>query len=377
MKIIFTPVRFFPFQGGVEHSSYHLSKHLVKLGNKVKVICALEGVGKPHETIDGIEVERLPYIGKLANTNISLRLPLRIAKESCDIIQTYMPTPWSADWSILIGKLRRKKTVIYIKNDMSHSTLLARIFNFLYINTVFRFSLNLVDKIFMVNQEWQEVFVKTGPIFAKHTKKIVIIPNGIETDKFSPQKVKRQKNELLFVSIFSKYHGYKGLDDLLEALQQVRKTVPDVRLKIAGDGELRPHYVEEVKRMGLAKNVIFAGKFPHHELPSLYSASSMFVLPSKGLEGHANVVLESLACGTPVVVSNVVGMATDITEYNCGKVVLPSRPKQLADAIIELLSDDASRRKMEKNAVELIQSKYKWSVVAKRVQAEYRALLES
>jgi glycosyltransferase involved in cell wall biosynthesis len=157
----------------------------------------------------------------------------------------------------------------------------------------------------------------------------------------------------------------------------VRKAVPDVMLKIVGDGELRPFYEAEVRRLKLQKNVKFVGKFPQHKLASLYAGSSVFVLPSKGLEGHANVVLEALACGTPVVVSNVVGMATDITTHGCGKVVRPNQPAELAAAIKAVLLDVAGRKQMKKNAAKLIEDNYHWPVVAARVQAEYQKLLEA
>ena len=80
MKIVQTPVRFYPFIGGVENYVYYLSKELVKLGHDITVICANEPVSKKQEAVDGIEIKRLSYFGKIANTNITPQLPLCTVK---------------------------------------------------------------------------------------------------------------------------------------------------------------------------------------------------------------------------------------------------------------------------------------------------------
>lgn len=108
MKIIQTPARFYPFTGGVENYVYGLSKELVKQGYEVKVICAREP-DKDVKEIDGIKVEKLRWIGKVANTNITPFLPFKLLFEDFDVIHTHLPTPWSADWSAIIAWIRRKK----------------------------------------------------------------------------------------------------------------------------------------------------------------------------------------------------------------------------------------------------------------------------
>ncbi len=95
MRILQTPARFYPYVGGVENYVYYLSKELVKRGHEVKVMCAREPKLESKE-IDGIEVERLDYIGKTANTNLTLSLPRRLLKEDFDVLHTHLPTPWSA-----------------------------------------------------------------------------------------------------------------------------------------------------------------------------------------------------------------------------------------------------------------------------------------
>ena len=83
----------------MENYVHSLSRELVEMGHEVTVLCANEPESEKDDVIDGIKVRRLPYIGKIANTNITPRLPLEILRDDFDIIHTHLPTPWSADWS--------------------------------------------------------------------------------------------------------------------------------------------------------------------------------------------------------------------------------------------------------------------------------------
>ncbi len=132
MKIVQTPVRFYPFIGGVENYVYYSSKELVKLGHDVTVICANEPLTKKKEIVDGIRVKRLSYLGKVANTNITPQLPFTLFKEEFDIIHTHIPTPWSADWSNIVSKLKKKPLVVTYHNDIIGNGIadnIARFYN--------------------------------------------------------------------------------------------------------------------------------------------------------------------------------------------------------------------------------------------------------
>ena len=107
MKILQTPARFYPYIGGTEQAVFYLSRELVKMGCDVKVICANESYAQD-SVVDNIKVKRIPYIGKIANTNICLSLAKELIKEDFDIIHTHLPHPYSADISALISLIRNK-----------------------------------------------------------------------------------------------------------------------------------------------------------------------------------------------------------------------------------------------------------------------------
>jgi hypothetical protein len=80
---------------------------MVQLGHDVSVICAREPKASRMDTLSGIKVKRLFYVGKIANTNITPALPLALVGQDFDIIHTHLPAPWSADWSGLVSMAKK------------------------------------------------------------------------------------------------------------------------------------------------------------------------------------------------------------------------------------------------------------------------------
>lgn len=259
LKILQTPVRFYPFIGGVEYAVYYLSCELVKLGYKVKLICANEPKSSLKD-IKGIKVERLNYIGKITNTNITLNLPYRLLKEDYDIIHTHMPTPWSSDISVFISKLKNKKTIITIHNDIDKHGFLPKLLSDIYLNTFFKILLYLVDKMIIVNPEWEKTFVNTGNILKRYKNKITVIPNGIDLELFNSNGNKKLEDILLFVSILDKHHKFKGFDYLLDALKIVVKKYSKIKLLVIGEGELKNYYSKKASYMDLGEMLFFLAK---------------------------------------------------------------------------------------------------------------------
>lgn len=370
LKILQTPVRFFPYIGGVEFLAFYLSKELVKMGQKVKIICADE----PHSELndyEGIKIKRLRYQFKFTNTNICLSLPYHLLKEDFDIIQTYIPTPWTSDISVLIAKIRRKKSVVFICNDLDKPGFLAHLITSLYLHTIFKITLSLANKILVVNENWRECFTYTKTILENYKTKIIEVPLGVDTTIFNPLKIKRNPNLVLFVSILDKHHKFKGLDYLLESVRQIAKENAKIKLIVVGEGELREYYQKMIKKEGYENNIEFVGNKSQIELAELYNRVGAFVLPSIDSEGFGIVAIEALACGLPVIVSRIVGVAEDIKKYNAGFVVEPKNTKEIVDAINQLINNPNFSKEMGINARKLIEDKYSWKVIGGRIERIY------
>jgi glycosyltransferase involved in cell wall biosynthesis len=169
------------------------------------------------------------------------------------------------------------------------------------------------------------------------SNRIQVVYNGVDDGRFCPREREGARCSL-GVPISAKLVLYvgniltsKGCDDLLSAIEILAATDDSLHLAYVGDGPQRPILESRVTRLGLAGRVRFVGKVTHDVLSGWYTAADITCLPSYN-EGVPNVLLESMACGTPVVASSVGGIPEIIPEY-AGILVPKGAPDSLAKAI--------------------------------------------
>ncbi len=153
--------------------------------------------------------------------------------------------------------------------------------------------------------------------------KIKIIPNGVDTKEFKPVRSKRKKLRVLCVSRLIRR---KGIDYLIEAIAKLDR----VGLCIVGDGNMEKELGGLASWLGAAGCVEFVGAVPHERIHKFYEKADVFVLPSLG-EGMSNSVLEAMASGLPVIVTDT-GGTKELVNGN-GFVVPMRDPAALAGAI--------------------------------------------
>ena len=374
MKIVQTPVRFYPFIGGVENYVYYLSKELVNQGHQVEVICANEPQLINNDNIEGIQVKRLVYLGRIANTNITPSLPLILSREDYDIIHTHIPTPWSADWSALSSKIKNKPLVVTYHNDIIGDGIADYIARF-YNSTFLKLLLKRADKIIIT----QPSYIKSSAYLRGYQDKVEVIPNGVDVDKFKPNENFNDDNNytIFFLSLLDEFHRYKGLDILLKSLQIVKKEIPNIKLVVGGKGVLVDYYKKMVVSMELVGNVEFTGFISDDDIVDYYNQANVFVLPSTSSlqEGFGIVALEALACQTPVITTDIVGVAEDLDAVNGGLIVPPKDNVKLAEAIIIILKDKELQEEMGKRGRKLVMEKYTWKGVASTMEKLYKIIL--
>lgn len=193
-------------------------------------------------------------------------------------------------------------------------------------------------------------------------EKIRVHHTGIDLDRFRPADRAAAKAALgvdgpLLVSV-GHLNARKGQEIALAALARI----PDASLFLAGDGAERPKLERAAAAQGLAGRVRFLGVQPHDALPGLLAAADIMVLPTQS-EGLANVWVEALACGTPVVTSDVGGAREVVDRPEAGWLVARD-PDAVAAAVNALLADPpaqaavraaAERFSWERNAAELFE----------------------
>jgi glycosyltransferase involved in cell wall biosynthesis len=370
MKIVQTPVRFYPAVGGVEKYVFDLSIQLVKLGHQITVVCANEP-SSDNCQVQGIQVRRLPYLFKVAGTNITLSLLVRLMKEDFELVHTHFPTPWSAEISLICAKLRRKPCILTYHNDVEKDGLLGFVTEF-YNNFFLRFLLSQVDKILVT----QSRYIDDSRFLAKYRNKVAVITNGISELPMVDQRI-RAKTNLLFVGILDQHHRYKGLGYLIEALSLLRQDWADICLDVVGNGELIEEYQELARHLGVDEHVRFLGFVQDQKLSELYQTSTLFVLPSIDLhEGFGIVLLEAMAHGLPVITTEVVGISNEIMDHNAGVIVPPKNPAAIAAAVNILLSHPMKSQKMGMNGRTLVREKYMWEEITKEMVKIYEEVIQ-
>jgi glycosyltransferase involved in cell wall biosynthesis len=199
-------------------------------------------------------------------------------------------------------------------------------------------------------------------------EKISVIPNGVDVNEFRPLD-NETPSSLLWCGRF--VHE-KGLEYLVEALRIIvtEKKRRSIKLTMVGDGPLLPKIHELVERNGLDENVRFVGDLPHERIPTLMSEASVYVLPSLH-EGMPYTLLEAMACGKPVIGSNIPGI-NDVIAHDRNGILVPAEdPKELACAIEKLLDDRKLRRDLGRNARQLVVMKYGWDTIVSRIERLY------
>lgn len=175
-------------------------------------------------------------------------------------------------------------------------------------------------------------------------QKIFFFRNGVDLERFKPEERKLARRKLGLpdhLTILSVGHlvELKGHHIAVEAL----RLLPDeTNLIIVGSGPEKDALDRLVGRLGLSHRVRLVGQIPNDELKWLYSAADALALCSSR-EGWPNVLLESLACGTPVIATNVGGVPEIVTTPTAGRIMDARTPEALAKSFLELMSGHSSQ----------------------------------
>jgi glycosyltransferase involved in cell wall biosynthesis len=283
-------------------------------------------------------------------------------------MHTHLPTPWSADWSAFYSILKKRPLFLSYYNDIVGAGV-NRFIASGYNRTALTFLLRSAQRIF-VNQK---NLLKTSPFLGPYREKTIIVPLGVDMDKFKPLACSESKgNTVFFLSKLDAYHRYKGLDCLLLSIKKIIDTIA-VHLYVGGAGELLGYYRRIVKEQGLEHAVTFTGFLRDEEIVAQYNKCDVFVLPSTlaAAEGFGLVALEAMACKKPVIVSEIVGAAEEIQRAGAGIVVPPQNVEELSRALKYIFLNKTERERMADNAYRLIREKYSWKSYVDVVEAEY------
>ncbi|MBC7130484.1 glycosyltransferase family 4 protein [Candidatus Bathyarchaeota archaeon] len=205
--------------------------------------------------------------------------------------------------------------------------------------------------------------------------KIKVVPNGVDPQRFKPMKVSENfraklgikgKNCILFVGNLV---PRKGLNLLIEAAKNVVKENKDAYFLIAGDGPLKNSLIAYARNLNVLGNLKFFGMVSDEMLLKIYNCSDIVVLPSLQ-EGQGITLLEAQATAKPVVACKAGGTSEIVIHGETGLLVNPNS-RELADALLTLLSDEDVRRRMGEKGRKFVSKNFSWDICARKMLKVY------
>jgi len=403
MEIVFFVYEYPPFLvGGLGTYAEYITRELVKIGHDVTVFSLHNNEAPTRDVYKGIEVHR-PIVEKI---NIDGLLPMfipeeirrwsesgrrffgdiflynvlsasklvndlsRLGKREIDLVVSH-------DWLGSIGGILSSNAVDRPFVFHIHSTEEGRTGNGSEtVKRLEKMAANEALRIITVSYAMRDHLVSLG----YDEKKIRVVHNGIDAEKFSLEKVKSEEIVVVKKSLGIKYdesmilfigrlNWVKGADVLLQAMSEIAQRVSKTKLVIVGVGEQQDMIRNEVSKLKLQDKVVLKFEFlPENEKIKYYAAADICVFPSK-YEPFGIVCTEAMALGKPVVVGaqGVSGLREQIIPsgpMQCGFHINPYDPSDIARYVTMLLEYDDLREKLGENARKRVLEKFTWRKVA-------------
>lgn len=370
MKILIVADDFYPHTGGVPEHMLYLWQSLRSMGHEAKIMAASFGKNDPYVDENIIRLGRgilFPKNKSFAVLNLSLTLPWRLRrfleKEDFDIVHIHGPLAPVLPYYVL--KYSNAKNFVTFHAAYEDS------FGYLLWEPVLEQYFRKVSGLIAVSEVARDSVSKYFPGNYR------IIPNGIDTTRFSPAVESMGYSEkfspkILFVG---RFEPRKGLKYLLQAFPMVLREFPSAKLIIVGAGVLKRYYHTYVEKY-IKGHVIFVGYVSPEDLPKYYASCDIFCSPATSQESFGIVLLEAMSSGKPIVASDNAGYKTVMQDGDEGVFCKTSDVQSLAEKVISLLKDKKKMKRMGlKGRAKALT--YDWQIITKKIFNFYTEVLNS
>lgn len=328
------------------------------------------------EKIEGVEVfhPRYPMIPKVGMSLYALQMfaaslpAVRRLRESFDfdLISAHTVYPDGLA-GVLLGRVTKRPVVVSARG--SDLNLLPR---FAIPRRLIQATLRRADHIVAVCEALKRV---VGELDVE-LDKVSVVPNGVDPDKFFPLPMAEARHKLgtpggrivLSVGELIPRKGFELLIDAVACLTE--EGLSDLHLFIVGEGTMRKELEALIRKRGVQEHVRLVGEIPHRDLYLWYNAADVFCLLSSR-EGYPNVVLESLACGTPVVGSAVWGIPEILTSDEVG-ILTERDPLSIQQALREALG-----RRWQSDRIRVFSKRFGWGERTDEMLRLFRSIVDS
>ena len=387
MKICFLTTSF-PYYEGHSQSPFifNLAKDISKKAD-IDVICPFYRFSrKSEEVIGSVKVHRFKYFFPLGLQKLTeaggipssmkasffakIQLPFFLVSmffksikyaRKCDVIH--------ANWAlsglvgVLLKKMFKKPLILTTRGAALNLAVKSD-----FMKKILLFVLKNCDYLTPNNYAHADLIQKLGI----SSKKITVIPNGVDTDMFKPldkgESRKKldldgQKTILLFVGWLIER---KGLKYLLEAIPKIIESHKDVLLVVLGEGIQETDMKNLTDKLGISSNVMFKGAQKPDVVPYWMDAADIFVLPSLS-EGRPNVVPEALSSGLPVIATDIPGTREFIKDRENGLLVAPKSSDAIVNAVSLILKEPKLKETLTENSRKsILEMKLSWESSAEK-----------
>ncbi len=375
MRILQVHSFLYPHIGGSEIHVLELAKRLKKRGHQVLILTSLLKGDQRNEVIEGVDVLRLPgiyfpsipyFIFAPEFFDVLLRLFSRF-----DIIHSHVRFFFSTNCVAFFRRIRKSCRFV-ITLQANHPYPKIALLNRLvlpYDRTFGRFTVNSADVAIAFGENVKQYALSYGAF----PEKIVTIPNGVDTEIFTPAP-SEEKMPTFAVGYVGNLVHRKGVKFLI---QGIHKLIPkyNLRLRIVGDGPLKTELQALCSELSISEYVSFLGALDKKLIPDFLNDIDVLVLPSLS-EGMPTVVLEAMACGKAVIATDVGATRTVIDSPDVGILVPPQDPSTISQALERLMTDESLRMRLGKNARKKILSNYSWDVVVPQIEEVYLKVIK-
>ena len=299
-------------------------------------------------------------------------LPEILRLRGFDLVHLHLPFIFGSDLTLLARVRERPPLVVSYHNQLIGEGRRRPLFA-AYEATVGRAALGAASRILAVS----EAHAETVPALRRRARKVVAVPNGVDTDAFAPGDRRTARAALglpqdvpvvAFVAALDRAHFLKRPDLAIETVARCGRD--DVHLLVAGGGEWQPEL--EARAAAAGVGATFLGPVAHDRLPDVLRAADTLVLPSER-ESFGIVLLEAMACGVPPVAFGLPGVRAVLEDGVTGLLAPPGDVGALAAMIRRMLDlDPEAREAMGAAGRAACEARYAWPRVVEQVEAVYR-----
>ena len=387
MKILFiADVSISDIIGGAERVLYEQTTRLARRGHQIHILTRnLPEHEKEHDRISDVYEWR--YKCNLKNKIQFLRSTLKNGKNffeelhikySFDCINFHQPF---TSFGVLKSSLTKNIPKIYTCHSLSFEEFSTRYMNangivrkissFFPIQVrkiIEKYSLKKSNKVVVLSKFTQDKLVDTYNV---PREKIMIIPGGVDLEKFYPKgakaairkQLKIPHDKVILLTVRNLVQRM-GLENLIIAFHELEKAAADIELVIGGKGPLEKRLMALARSLGIEKKIHFTGFISEEQLPLYYQMADIFILPTKELEGFGLVTLEAMVSGLPVLGTPVGGTKEIIGSFDSSFLFKGTDPHSIANLIRDnynlLKSNPQKWKEISHQCRNFVERNYHW-----------------